>query len=79
MDNYNYRATVSLTFQQHYDMLIFLIHQRQQVFFVLIWERHNVMFTNIFFPAGNPAGAESLRSPDVERNLNSTRVGPESG
>ena len=54
MDNYNYRATVSLTFRQHYDMLIFLIHQREQVFFVLIWERHNVMFTNIFFPAGNP-------------------------
>ena len=51
MDNYNYRATVSVTLQQHYDMLIFSIHQRWQVFFVAIWERVNVMFTNIFFLA----------------------------
>ena len=61
MDNYNYRATVSVTLQQHHDMLIFLIHQREQVFFVLIWERHNVMFTNIFFPAGNPERNHCIR------------------
>ena len=39
MDNYNYRATVSVTLQQYYDMLIFLIHQREQVFFVAMGER----------------------------------------
>ena len=49
MDNYNYRATVSVTLQQHYDMRIFLIHQRWQVFFFLIWERVNVMLQIYFF------------------------------
>ena len=67
MDNYNYRATVSVTLQQHYDMLIFLIQRREQVFFVLIWERHNIMFTNRFFPAGNPE-----RNRCVRRQENAT-------
>ena len=67
MDNYNYRATVSVTLQQHYDMLIFLVHQRWQVFFVAIWERVNVMFTNIFFLAGNPE-----RNHCVRRQENAT-------
>ena len=67
MDNCNYRATVSLTFRQHYDVLIFLIHQRKQVFFVLLWERDNVMFTNVFFLAGNPE-----RNNCVRRQENAT-------
>ena len=68
MDNYNYSATVSETLQQHYDMLIFFNTPiREQVFFVLIRERHNVMFTNIFFPAGNPE-----RNHCVRREENAT-------
>ena len=35
------------------------------MFFVLIWERHNVMFTNVFFLAGNPK--RNLIAFDVRR------------
>ena len=71
MDNYNYRATVSLTFRQHYDVLIFLIHQRKQVFFVLLWEEIMLCLQMYFFLLANLSGiiAFDVRRTQPKLNL----------
>ena len=54
-------------------MLIFLIYQRQQVFFTAMGKRF-VMFNKIFFLAGNPKRNYCVRLTSGEHNLSLAQV-----